>query len=138
MTQTLTPRQRCFIGALLAAKTVRQSAELAGVCERTAYRWLRSEVVRAELSQRQDAALQQATGQLVEAMAEAIAVLREIMADGGAQSSARVAAARAVLEASLRCAELLDLARRVAALEETAPLVINVKRWEGGDAETTP
>jgi len=48
----------------------------------------------------------------------ALDVLHEIMVDAASPPTPRVSAARAVLDAGLRYAELVSLAGRVSALEE--------------------
>jgi len=115
---TLSCKKHRFLQALLQAKSIREAAGLTHISERTAWRWLRDPTFRAELRRAQDEALGQATRQAVGTLGEALETLRDVMARPSAPASARVAAARAVLEVGLRLAETLDLAERVAALEE--------------------
>lgn len=113
----LTAKQARFCTALLEARTIREAARMAGVGERTAWRYLASPEVRQVLTERQGAMLAQAAAALVADMAEARKVLRSIMGDAAAAPGVRVAAARAVLEAGLRLFELVSLTERVAELE---------------------
>jgi len=115
---TLSCKKHRFLQALLQAKSIREAAGLTHISERTAWRWLRDPAFRAELRRVQDEALAQAARQAVGTFGEALETLRDVMARPSAPASARVAAARAVLEVGLRLAETLDLAERVRELEE--------------------
>jgi len=123
-TESLTARQRRFVAALLAAPTVLDAAAAASISETTAWRYLASPAVQAELSARCDVVLTQVSAGLVADMQEARAVLVEAMRDPEAAPGVRVRAALGVLDAGLRVLDSLLLARRVAVLET---------RLEGGD-----
>jgi len=114
---TLSSREVRFIGALLAGEDVPRGAELAGVSERTGWRYLERPAVRRELARRQDAALSEAGARLSVAMSESVDVLREVMRDRAASAPARVSAARAVLDAGLKLSELVSLAERLTEVE---------------------
>lgn len=115
--RSLTARQRRFVGALLAAPSVRAAAEVAGCAESSAWRWLGDAAVRDELARRQDGILGHVARRLASEMGEALDVLHSVMCDPEAADAPRVSAARAVLESGLRLAELVTLAERVADLE---------------------
>lgn len=114
----LSRRQRRFIAALLAAPTVEEAASSAGIGERTAYRYLGDPSVKRALSQALDGALSLATRQTVNAMTKALDTLETIHVDDEAPASARVSAARAILDTGLRLREVLDIAERLTELEE--------------------
>jgi len=114
---TLSSREVRFIGALLGGQDVPACAELAGVSERTGWRYLERPAVRSELARRQDAALGEASARLSVAMSESVDVLREVMRDKVASAPARVSAARAVLDAGLKLSELVSLAERLSEVE---------------------
>lgn len=116
--ESLTTKQRRFVAALLASPTIIKAAEVAGVSETTAWRYLSDPTVRREVADRQSAMLAQASSGVVSDMAVARAVLRQIMADNSASAAARVSAARAILECGLRLFELVTLSDRVTALED--------------------
>lgn len=113
----MSTKQRRFINALLTSNTIRDAAQTANVAERTAYRWLRADPVRTALSEALDAALSQAAARCSGAMGTALEVLLGIAEDVGAPASARVSAARAILEGGPKLRESLDLSDRVAILE---------------------
>lgn len=106
------------MAALLEARSVRDAARTANVAERTAWRYLADDQVRAELANRLDAMLAQVTAGLIEDLSQARQVLRDVMARPGIAPGVRVRAAGMVLNYGLRFVELVALAERVAALEE--------------------
>jgi phage terminase small subunit len=116
--RALTTRQRRFVLALLESSTVRQAAERADLPERTAWRYLGDARVKIELSRLSDAMLASACVGLLDDMSLARTTLRTVMQSDQASDAARVSAARAVLDASLRLFELVSLTERVSAIEE--------------------
>ena len=114
----LTTKQRRFINALLVSNTIRGAAQTSAIAERTAYRWLRSDPVRSALSEALDAALSQAGARCSGAMGRALEVLLAIAEDIEAPASARVSAAKAILEGGPKLRESLEMADRVTALEQ--------------------
>ena len=125
---TLSTRQKRFVVAMLTAATIAEAAELAGVSERTARRYLSNPAVRRALGQALDDALTQAAGQVVNAMCAALTTLEEIHGDGEAPTGARVSAARAILEGGPKLREALDLSQRLAELER---LILESKEGRG-------
>jgi hypothetical protein len=57
--------------------------------------------------------VQQAIAQVQQGTGEAVETLRAIMTNGDASASARVSAAKAVLETAIRAVELEDIEQRV-------------------------
>src|SRR5262245_58621371 len=106
------------ISALLSASSVEEAAQQAGIGGRTLHRWLREDekfqqayrVARREVVKQAQAQLQRATGQ-------AVATLLAVMDDPLAMPSAKVSAAKTVLDFALRAVEIDDLEARVVALE---------------------
>ena len=115
---SLNRRQRKFAAALSVAPSVEAAATVAGISERTAYRYLQEPSVKALLTRALDNAQGQATRRVVGEMTAALDTLAAIHADKEARASARVSAARAILSAGPVLREALDLAGRVAELEE--------------------
>jgi len=114
----LSPRKQAFVTALMGGMTQEEAAALLGVRPRTCRRYYADPQVRAALAQAQDAALAGVTRKATAAMIGALDTLYAIMQDTRASPSARVAAARAILESGLRFTELVTLAERVTALEQ--------------------
>ena len=113
----LTRRQARFIAALFECASVGDAARLAGISERSASRYLADSGVRAELLERQSGMLAAASARLVAGMPASADVLIAIQSDSTVAPAVRVSAARAVLGAGLRLAELYTLAERVSELE---------------------
>lgn len=122
---TLSTKQRRFVGALVGARSVRDAAEAASVSERSAWRYLSDGRVKAEIANRQDGMLAQVTAGLVDDMATARQVLREVMEARRTPVGVRVRAAGMILNYGLRFAELVALAERVARLEK----IMEQERW---------
>ena len=106
------------ISFLLTAPTMAEAATHAGISEPTLWRWLQLEDFEAAYRQARREAVSQAIAHLQRVSGEAVTTLRDIMADAEAPSSARVTAARAVLEPAVKAVELEDLEARIATLEE--------------------
>lgn len=114
---TLSAKEYRFIRAVLAGYEIPASATIAGVSERTGWRWLSRPTIRRELARHQEAVLGIVARRMAREMGAALDVLSAIMLDTGATDSARVSAARAVLDSGLRLTELVTLADRVDELE---------------------
>ena len=118
-TSNLTPKQEKAISCLLTEPSITKAAKAAGVGERTLYRWLEeADFAAAYQSARRDA-VGQAIGRLQQASSSAVTVLMALMLDKPIPASTRFAAARSIIELSLRAVELEDIEARLAALEAT-------------------
>src|SRR5262249_10504477 len=96
--EKLSRRQAAFLSSLLTAPTLTKAAHQAGIGEVTAWRWMKDDgfqdayrAARRQVVQHAITRLQQATGKAVE-------TLCAVMRDAEAPASARVSAARAILE----------------------------------------
>jgi len=114
----LTPKQERAIEALLSEPTTKKAAETAKISEVTIYRWLNDplftltyKAARGRLTEATLTALQSTSALAVE-------TLRTVMADVTAQASARVGAAKTVLELGLKAREILETEERLKAIEE--------------------
>lgn len=114
----LSSRQRRFVAAMLTARTVADAADAAGVTERTGLRYLSEPAVKRALGRAMDQALGMVTRQVIDAMTSAVQTLEAIHQDDDNSPTARVSAARAILEAGPKLREAYDLADRVAMLEQ--------------------
>jgi hypothetical protein len=112
-------REELLIAALLTGATVREAAAKAGIHQRTAQRWLADPA--GSLRQRLEAAKKALWSKTVEDLAavasKAVGVLRELL-DGEAPPAVRLGAARAAIEYGMKSKEFIELAARVAALEQ--------------------
>lgn len=107
------------ISALLTAPTIGEAAKQAGIGERTLLRWLAEDTTfQAHYREARRAVVHQAITQVQQATGKAVTTLIAVMEDRDAPASARVAAARVILEQALRGVETEDLETRIVALEQ--------------------
>jgi hypothetical protein len=115
--QKLSRKEEAAISALLTQGTLAEAASLAGIGEATLRRWLQHEDFQAAYRRARRETVSQAVAHLQRVSGEAVETLRTIMQDDQKPSSARVTAARVILELSIKAVELEDLEVRIAALE---------------------
>lgn len=115
--EKLSRKQEALISALLLAPTLADAARLAGIGEVTAWRWLKDPAFQTAYREARRAVVQQAITQVQRATGDAVETLRSVMQDTTAPASARVAAAKAVLETAFKAVEVEDLEARLAILE---------------------
>ena len=107
-----------LLTALAAGATVRDAARTAGVSEATAHRRLQDPGFRQEVAQARGKLIDCALGQLADASTAAVCTLRSLLdADG---DTARLGAARAILELGNKLRESVELEARIAELEQRA------------------
>ena len=124
----LTAKQLKAIQAILTADTMENAAEEAGVTRNTLYRWLRDDLFAQELNLAKRQIVRQGIMRLHQATRDAVKTLLEICRDVEAPASSRVAAAREILNNTLKSIELENiddrtvfLSRRVKKLKEDFP-----------------
>ena len=115
--RSLTAAQERLITALLTSGTLQAASEAAGVPYRTAWRWMEQEEFSAEYRRRIDSLVESACGAMKQSLSEAVEALREIVNNSQAPPAARISAARALLENGLRYTEMVDIVRRLEAVE---------------------
>ena len=113
----LTRKQESAVSALIAHPTMKEAAQAAGVGETTLWRWLQLPEFERAYRQVRRETVKHAIVKLQSAAGQAVDVLTEIMNDQSTAVFARLAAAKAVLEISVKAVELEDLASRIASLE---------------------
>jgi integrase len=110
-------RKEAAIIGLLLEPSFEKAAKRAGVSESTLWRWLRlPEFQEAYRSARRES-VSQAIGALQRASSEAVEALRKIMKNTKAPATARVNAARSILEFAIKGMEIEDILARLEALE---------------------
>ena len=115
--EKLSRKQEQTIAALLTCDSLTAAAAGCGIAEATLHRWLKDDGFQAAYREARRAVVQQAIVQVQGATGEAVETLRAVMQDADAPASARVSAAKAILETAIRAVELEDLEARIAALE---------------------
>ncbi len=103
--------------ALLAHGTIDAAYEAAGVSKTTMWRFLQLPEFQARYRAARRQLVEAAIAQLQSDCTIAVRVLREVAEDAEVLASSRVAAAKTIIEMSLRGVELSDLAERVERLE---------------------
>lgn len=116
----MTDKQARALAALLTEPTQKAAAQKAGISARCLRRYMIdpefSEAYRRACTEFVD----NATRQMQRSLSAAVDTLREIAEDPEAGKTARVAAARSILEHGLKYTELADIMGRIAKLEELA------------------
>jgi len=110
-------KQEQLIAALLSHPTVEAAAKAIGIADTTAARWMKAPEFQAAYREVRREAMRQTTARLQEASGEAVEALRKIQRAGESES-ARVSAARTILEQSIKAADLEDVQARLEALEK--------------------
>jgi hypothetical protein len=111
-------RKEKAILALLTAPSVEAAAKQAGVSHTTLYRWLQEDIAFQNAYRKaRKQVVDQGIAQIQQAVGEAVNALLEVLHDPLSSGSAKVAAARVVLETALRGVEIGDLEERITALE---------------------
>lgn len=113
----MTAKHEKLLAALLCTPTIQAAAKGAGISESTALRYLKENEFAGAYRDARREVVSHAVTQLQSACGEAVATLREVAGDSEAPAGSRVAAARSILETSLRAIELDDISARVEALE---------------------
>ena len=108
------------IAALLAHPSIAAAAASIGIAEATLNRWLRQADFQRAYQQARHAVVDATVGRLQAVSLEAANVLHTIMTDVESHTQARVAAAKLILEATLKTAELEDVVKRIEQLEQVA------------------
>ncbi len=116
--QTKLPgKQAAALAALLAHPTVRDAARAANVAEGTLWRYLADPTFTAHYKKARRQVTEHLIARLTADSTKAAKVLIDVAEDEAAPASARVSAARTIIEQALRGAELRDLVTRIDALE---------------------
>ncbi len=115
--ENLTPRQHRVVLALLQHGTIREAAHACGVGEATVFRWLKDTMFANAYREARRQAVSQAIASLQQKAVEAVATLQQIVRDESVVPSARLAAARTILDLALKGVELDDLEVRLEELE---------------------
>ncbi len=107
----LTPRQTNALPRIVAAPTLRQAADEAGVGYRTILRWMRDPVFRAELDRVREAAASVAYAKLQELALTSAANLEESL--NSPDESIRLRASRLVFDLAIKAEGNHELRKRI-------------------------
>lgn len=115
--QDLNTKQQKALTALLGSSTVTEAAVACSMSEATLFRFLRDKTFKVHYRQARSEIVDHAITQLQRDCATATRTLREVCEDGSEPASARVSAAKAILDGAVKAVELQDTAARLEALE---------------------
>jgi hypothetical protein len=115
--EKLSRKQDQAITALVTCPSITEAAAHCELAEVTLRRWLKQDGFQAAYREARRAVVQHAIVQVQQATGDAVETLRNVMQDPEAPASARVSAARVVLETAVKAVELEDLEARIMALE---------------------
>jgi len=115
--EKLSRKQDQAITALVTCPSITEAAAQCELAEVTFRRWLKQDGFQAAYREARRAVVQHAITQVQRATGEAVETLRNVMQDAEAPASARVSAARVVLETAVKAVEVEDLEARILALE---------------------
>jgi hypothetical protein len=109
-----------MIAALLTCDSITAAAASGGVAEVTVHRWLKDPSFQQASREARRQVVQQAIVQVQHATGTAVQTLVAVMQDAEASASARVSAAKTILDTAVKAVELEDLEARITALEQQA------------------
>jgi hypothetical protein len=115
---SLPAKQELALQAVISHPTLKEAALAAGVSESTLWRYMQDEQFSRKLREARREAVNHAVIRLQRASGDAVTVLRDLMMKEDAPASARITAARTVLDYSIRVVEMDELRTRVEELEE--------------------
>jgi hypothetical protein len=115
--ENLTPKQEKALAALLSCGEVKAAAQQAKVGEATLWRWLKEDAFSGAYREARRRLVEVTVSRLMADGTAASKALREITEDKSAPASARVSAARAILEHSIKGVEVLDIEERLKEIE---------------------
>ncbi len=114
---TLTPRKEKALQALLVCRTRAEAAKAAGIGESTLREYMKDAEFMERYKQAFGGMVADATRQAQQTLSPALSTLREIMEDREEQASARITAARSILEYAMKLCEQTDILDQLRELE---------------------
>ncbi len=118
MGKNSTSQKETVLAALLAGEPSESAAARAGVSVRTVYRWLQEPEFFAALESGRAAMRQKVLNRLAGQGERAVVILANIMESGGREDNTRRLAAVNILELLERYYNLVNIEKRLVALEE--------------------
>jgi hypothetical protein len=116
----LSATQERAILALLSQPTLKKAASVVGMDETTLWRWLQEKDFHAAYMSARRETVGRALARIQQSTTDAVATLRSVMKDKQAPASARVAAAKTIIDYAVKAVTYDDLAKRIEELEQVA------------------
>jgi hypothetical protein len=118
--EKFTRKKELAIAALLTCPSLPAAAASCGISESTLRRWLQNETFARRYRRERTRMLETTVNLLRQKSVAAVETLANVANDKEASASARVSAARSVVEMAIKGAELQDLEARIDDLEQVA------------------
>jgi hypothetical protein len=116
--KSLTWKQKKALSSLLTGAKVKDAALVAGVAERTVYRWQTEEAFALELHRRSTLATKDAARRLTTGLDDMLDVIMDIALDEEASRHVRLRAALGWIDRQYKVVELADVLERLDMLEQ--------------------
>lgn len=116
--QKLSRNQEKAISALLGNASIPEAAKDVGVGERTLWRWLKLDSFKEAYREARSQVVRHGVARVQEGMTLAVNTLKEVMSNSEAPASARVSAAKTIIEMGIKAVEIEDLQARVEGIEK--------------------
>lgn len=114
----LSRNQEKAIAALLNHSSIPEAAKSIGIGERTLFRWLKLDPFKSAYREARQEVVSQAIARIQAGMARAVTTLKAVMKNEDAPASARVSAAKAMLDMGLKVVEIENLEARIDEIEK--------------------
>jgi Holliday junction resolvasome RuvABC DNA-binding subunit len=105
------------ISALISSSSIAEAAKIVGIGEKTLWRWLKLNGFKKAYREARRTIVNQAIAKVQLGMSAAIKTLMCVMIDEKAPASARVSAAKAMIDIGFKASEIEDLESRIENLE---------------------
>jgi len=128
---SLPTKQELALRAVISHPTLKEAASAAGISETTLWRYKQDAEFSRRLREARREAVDHAVLRLQRASNDAVTVLHDLMMKDDAPAAPRIAAARTVLDYSLRAVEIDELRRQ---LEELAEFIRVRQEQDARDA----
>ena len=115
--QKLGRKKEQAIAALLYQPSIGAAAKAVGVGEKTLFRWLQLDEFKRAYKAARRQVIDQTVAQIQSSMSEAVQTLLDVMSDSAAPPSAKVSAARALLDLGFKVIQIEDLENRIEKIE---------------------
>ena len=114
----MTPRKEKALQALLVCRTRAEAAKTAGIGESTLREYMKDAEFMERYKQAFGGMVADATRQAQQTLSPALSTLKEIMEEREEQASARITAARSILEYAMKLCEQTDILDQLRELEK--------------------
>ena len=116
--QKLSRKKEQAIAALLSQPSIVGAAKKVGIGEKTLFRWLQLDEFQRAYKAARRQVIDQAIAQIQSVLSEAVQTLLSVMSDDATPATAKVSAARALLDIGFKVVEIEDLESRIEKIEK--------------------